>query len=246
MTHRTQSRQFVITLLASVAAITIGLWALQATATLTIGLTELVALGITFGLICIVVRRSLTLSRRSHGAEPVTIATWVTLGRACVLVIFTGLATAVIVADANQWVAAGLFAFGALFDAVDGAIARRTGSVTELGTRLDTEIDAVFVLVGAITVVALGNAPIAFLGVGVARYAFVGGIELRRHWGRPINELDPSRFRKATGATIMGTILVALAPIPGATVSWVIAAVVTVPILGHFLWDWLVVSGRID
>ncbi|MDN4613888.1 CDP-alcohol phosphatidyltransferase family protein [Leifsonia sp. F6_8S_P_1B] len=56
-------------------------------------------------------------------------------------------------------------------DAVDGWVARRTASVTELGARFDMEVDAFLLLVLGIAVApALG---VWVLAIGLLRYAFV-------------------------------------------------------------------------
>ncbi|MFC6753906.1 CDP-alcohol phosphatidyltransferase family protein, partial [Halorubrum tibetense] len=67
----------------------------------------------------------------------------------------------------------------------------------------------------------------------------------RRHRGLAVADLAPSQFRRATGAVIMSTVFLALLPVPGPELSRTIAWLVSVPVLAHFLWDWLSVSGRV-
>lgn len=187
------------------------------------------------------------IERNGHGREPerITIATRVTIGRAGVIALLGGFLFVEPTMEPIGWVPAGLFAAAALSDAVDGRIARITDSVTELGDRLDTEVDALTVLVGATMAVGYGNAPVAFLAVGLARYAFVVGIALRRVRGRPVYRLDSSQPRRLLGALAMAAVWIALLPIPGPTVSWAITTVVLLPFSLNFLRDWLVVSGRL-
>ena len=204
--------------------------------------------GIAAGFLAVVVvsRRTLARASETAGPQPITAATWVTLARGWLLIAFAGVVLTGPAGDAGAWVAAGLFAGAAALDAVDGAVARRRNAVSEFGGRLDTEMDALLVLAGTAAAVYDGSAPLVFLAVGLARYAFVAGIRLRRVRGLPVTALHPSQFRRATGAVVMTTAFLALAPVPGPTFSWWIAAVVSVPVLGHFGWDWLAVSGRID
>jgi phosphatidylglycerophosphate synthase len=80
-------------------------------------------------------------------------------------------------------------------DAVDGAVARRTGSVTELGGRFDMEVDAFLLLV-------LSVYDVRFVGwwvlaIGLMRYAFVACGMLR--WMRA--PLPPRYWRKVVAAT---------------------------------------------
>lgn len=68
-------------------------------------------------------------------------------------------------------------------DAVDGAVARRTGTVTARGGRWDMEVDSALLLIVSLAVAQF--APWA-LGIGLARYAFGIGGRLRPAWrGRP-------------------------------------------------------------
>ena len=201
---------------------------------------------VAFLAVAVVSRRTLSGARAAAGPQPITPATWVTFARAWLCIAFAGFLFTAPPGGATLWVPAGLFGLAAGLDAVDGALARRTDTVSELGGRLDTEIDALLVAVGVAVAVVEGTAPLVFLAVGIARYAFVAGSRWRRARGLPVAELPPSEFRRVTGATIMVTVLIALAPIPGATVSRWVAGAVSVPVLLHFAWDWLVVSGRVD
>ena len=203
--------------------------------------------GVAVGFLAVTVvsRRTVAHARKAAGPQPLTAATWVTLARGWLLIAFAGFLLADAPGGIGAWVPAGLFAAAAALDAVDGAVARRTDAVSELGGRLDTEIDALIVLAGTAAAVLGGRGSVLFLGVGLARYAFVAGIRLRRVRGLPVADLHPSQFRRATGAIVLTTALLALAPVPGATVSWWLTAVVSVPVLLHFGWDWLAVSGRV-
>lgn len=236
------SRTVVATALAT--AVIVGVLAVGWDGKPTLPYLSGVAVG--FLAVTFVSRRTLARAQKASGPQSLTAATWVTLARSWLLIAFAGFVLTDPPVGTGAWVPAILFASAALLDAVDGAVARRTDTVSELGGRLDTEIDSLLVLAGTTAAVVGRSAPLIFLVVGLARYAFVAGIRLRRFRGLPVVDLHPSQFRRATGVIVMTTAFLALAPVPGATVSWWIAAAVSVPVLLHFGWDWLAVSGRVD
>ena len=214
---------------------------------LTRGLTPRSLAGIAIGFVALtaVVVWTVTRTTESAGSQPLTVATWVTLARGWLLVPFAGLLFVAPVGETVAWISGGLFAVAALLDVVDGALARRTDSVSELGGRLDTEVDSLLVLLGAVAVVIAGSASVLFLAVGVARYAFVAGIRWRRARGLPVSELDPSQRRRITGALVMVVIWLAILPVLSDEASRTAATIGAVTVLAGFARDWLFVSGRI-
>lgn len=205
------------------------------------------ALGVTAVLavelaICV---RVLAVTRREVGRPRLTAATAVTIVRGSVLAVLGGMLLVEFPTGSASWLPAALFAIAAVLDAVDGQVARATDSVSALGSRLDTEMDALTVLVGATLAVSNGFAPAAFLAVGLARYAFVAGRHVRRRRGLAVFSLEPRLRRRALGATAMVTIWLALSPVPGRELSRLLAAAVLVPFLLNFARDWLAVTGRL-
>ncbi len=89
----------------------------------------------------------------------------------------------------------GLAAAALALDAVDGWVARRTGTATAFGARFDGEVDAF--LIAALSVYAATIYGPWVLAIGAARYAFLAG-ELSRPWMRV--PLPPRRWRKAVAA----------------------------------------------
>jgi phosphatidylglycerophosphate synthase len=81
--------------------------------------------------------------------------------------------------SAALWVATVL-----VLDGVDGWIARRRGLASEFGALLDTECDALLVLVCALLLYLQGRLPAFVLLPGVLRYFYVTGIELFPSGGR--------------------------------------------------------------
>lgn len=107
----------------------------------------------------------------------------------------------------RTWAVAGFAIPALVLDAVDGLVARSTGTSHPQGARLDMETDAA-VLLGLTVVLARTLTPNALV-IGAARYVFVAGSLLRPAWA---GELGPSRRRRII-AGLQGTALgVALAP----------------------------------
>ncbi|WP_281194688.1 CDP-alcohol phosphatidyltransferase family protein [Halorubrum sp. F4] len=232
----------------------VALWAvptgLGAAGLLAVGLPTVGLGGVALGgaVALAAIRVAAGRARESGGREPVTAATAVTILRASALALLGAYlvvdptATA---AGGNGWLAGALFAVAAGGDAVDGAVARATDAVTELGAELDVEVDGATVLVGAAVAVVAGAAPVVFLAVGLARPAFAYGLRRRRRRGLPTHDLRPSRLRRPIGAATMLATWLALSPVPGEGASRLFAAAVTVPVVASFVRDWLVASGRL-
>jgi phosphatidylglycerophosphate synthase len=94
-----------------------------------------------------------------------------------------------------------LAAVALVLDAVDGQVARRTGTTSALGARFDMEIDSVLVLVLSVFVGwSLGW---WVLAIGLARYAFVAAA-----WALPwMRTALPPRFSRKTVAATQGIVL---------------------------------------
>jgi phosphatidylglycerophosphate synthase len=73
------------------------------------------------------------------------------------------------------WVAA-IVALGAVTDLLDGFIARRTGTQTEIGALLDPLCDRVFVFLGLVSFLPTGNLDWAGFVILILRDIFTGGV----------------------------------------------------------------------
>jgi phosphatidylglycerophosphate synthase len=93
-------------------------------------------------------------------------------------------------------------------DFVDGLVARRTGTSSDAGARLDMEMDAALLLV--LSVIATQSLGWWVLAVGGMRYLFVAA-----SWVRPrlTGELEFSSFRRVVAAVQGITLAAALAPV---------------------------------
>lgn len=151
---------------------------------------------------------------------PPTPADLVTLARGAVVLLAGGLVLAALAAGGGPrtWWVAGLGALAWVGDALDGHVARRTGTASARGAVLDSSVDGALVLVLALAVAPV--APWALLG-GLLLPAFVL-VQLRRPgWRRP---LPPSRRRRLLGGLLTGTLVAACVPLwPPAVVQLALA-----------------------
>ncbi len=95
-----------------------------------------------------------------------------------------------------------LAAVALALDAVDGRIARHTGTVSQLGARFDMEVDAFLILVLSL-LVARSLGPWVLV-IGAMRYAFVASARLMSWLREPL----PPSFARKTVAAVQGIILV--------------------------------------
>ncbi|CAM3793313.1 CDP-alcohol phosphatidyltransferase family protein [Kibdelosporangium persicum] len=113
-------------------------------------------------------------------------------------------------------------------DAIDGQIARRTGSATPLGARFDMEVDAFLILILSVFV-AHSLGPWVLL-IGAMRYVFVAA-----SWALPwLNKALPHSMARKTVAAMQGIILVAAAS--GLFPVWT-SSLITAVALGALLWS---------
>ncbi|MER5224999.1 CDP-alcohol phosphatidyltransferase family protein [Streptomyces flaveus] len=170
------------------------------------------------------------LARALHRTRPRSFgpANRVTLGRATLVAGVTAL-----VADSFQspppvTLLVALTAVALILDAVDGKVARRTGSSTALGARFDMEVDAFLILVLSVYVsTQLG--PWVLL-IGGMRYAFVAAARFMP-WLNAA--LPPSTGRKTVAALQGVALLVAGAGI----LPYVLTFATVVLALGSLTWS---------
>jgi phosphatidylglycerophosphate synthase len=131
----------------------------------------------------------------------------------------------------------GLGVVALALDAVDGAVARRTATVSALGARFDMEVDAFLILV--LSVYVMGSVGAWVLAIGAMRYAFVAAT-----WALPWmrGSLPPRYWRKVVAA-IQGVVLVVAAAdvLPGPVAAAAVAAslILLVESFGHdVVWLW--------
>ncbi|MFC7175650.1 CDP-alcohol phosphatidyltransferase family protein [Halosegnis marinus] len=179
------------------------------------------------------------------GAEATTlgVANGITLARGGMYALVAGFLLVVPPAgDPWRWLPALLYGAGAALDAVDGAVARRVGTPTRLGERLDMGFDTLGFLVAPLVAVAWGRLPVWYLSLSAARYCYRLGCALHVRRGGTLRPLPESRVRRPLAGVQMAFIAVALAPVVPVAVVEAAAAVVLVPSLAVFCRDFLVVT----
>lgn len=180
-------------------------------------------------------------SFRAVALGRVTAANAVTLLRGAGL---AGLAAFLVVEPANAWLPAAVYGVVAALDRVDGALARHFDAVTDLGTALDREYDALSLSVGPLVAAAVTGAPLWFAAVGLVRVPHIAHLEIRRRRGLPVGDLPPSRLRRPLAGGAMVATALLLAPGLGPLAREAIALVVGGPFLLRYGADWLAaVSG---
>src|SRR3954469_12818498 len=120
-------------------------------------------------------------------------------------------------------------------DAVDGWVARRTGTVSPFGARFDLETDAALLLV--LSAYVARDAGLWVLAVGLARYVFVAA-KVPLPWLR--GQAPPRPWCKVVAA-LQGIVLVVVAsgllPDAAATAALLVALALLTESFGHEAWD---------
>ena len=170
---------------------------------------------------------------RAGGMSP---ADWVTLTRASLAVGVAALVAASFGEHVQVAVLLSLTSVALVLDAVDGWVARRTGTEGALGARFDGEVDAFLILVLSVYVARSAGAWV--LAIGLARYAFfVAGWPLP--WMRA--PLPPRYWRKVVAATEGIVLAIAASDVlPSAPIqaALVVALVILAESFGRDVW-WL-------
>jgi len=160
--------------------------------------------GVIYGVITAAV---LTHGLIDQGADKLGPAGRVTLSRATLVGGVAALVTDSFNGSISPVVLVSLAAVALALDAVDGWVARRTGTMSTLGARFDMEVDAFLILVLA-GYVALSFGLWWVLAIGAARYVFVAAGWLLP-WMR--GSLAPRYWRKVVAA-VQGVVLAVAAP----------------------------------
>lgn len=172
------------------------------------------------------------------------LANAVTVGRGLLYAATAGFLLLAPSTPAIRWAPGLCYGAGAALDFIDGRLARRTDTETELGGRLDHAFDTLGFLVAPLVGVLWGRLPIVYLSLSAARYLFRAGLWWRRTTGRPVAPLPESPLRRRLAAMQMAVIAIALPPVLPAELVHPAATIALVPSLAVFGRDWLAVSNR--
>jgi phosphatidylglycerophosphate synthase len=170
-------------------------------------------------------------------AERLGPAGWVTLARATMALGVAALTADSFVHAVSVPLLVGLATVALALDYVDGEVARRTGTASELGARLDGEVDAFLILALSVYVAPIAGAWV--LAIGAARYVF-----LAAGWVLPWMRAQlPRRDWRKTVAATQGIVLAVAAadalPLVLVQVALLIALVMLAESFGRdVLWLW--------
>jgi phosphatidylglycerophosphate synthase len=155
--------------------------------------------GVGYGLIMWAV---LTRGLHNVGLRALGPADWVTLTRATLVGCVAALTADSFRREASAGVLVAIAALAWVLDAVDGRVARRTGTSSVLGARFDMEVDALLILVLSVYVARSVGAWV--LAIGAMRYAFVVATWACGWMRAPL----PPRFWRKFVAASQGIVLV--------------------------------------
>jgi phosphatidylglycerophosphate synthase len=205
------------------------------------GTAGLGAVGWVTGLVTGSAAAALLVSARRRSDQPAIFpADWVTLTRLLLIAGVTGLVADSFSRPASITALVTLSAVALALDAVDGQVARRTGTATALGTRIDGEADAFLILVLSIAVSQDYGAWV--LVIGAARYAFLLAGLLIPWLRAPL----PPRFWRKVVAAVQGVVLtVAASGVTSRLVGMIAVAVALLLLAESFGRDviWLYRAG---
>ncbi|WP_394551823.1 CDP-alcohol phosphatidyltransferase family protein [Agromyces sp. MMS24-JH15] len=147
----------------------------------------------------------LVVGLRRDGSSRLGWANAVTATRSALVALIAGLVVASFVAPIPTPLLIGVTVPALALDAVDGWVARRTGTATEFGARFDMEVDAFLLLVlSAYVAQGLGT---WVLAIGLMRYAFAAA-----GWVHPwLRAKLPYRYWRKVVAALQGIALAAAA-----------------------------------
>ena len=173
---------------------------------------------------------------------------WVTWLRVIALGMLIGILGQLQLAHVYPWGACGLYCWVMLLDAVDGAAARASGTVSDFGARLDNHTDALGMLAASLLAVYLEALPVGYLALSGCYLLFHAGLAFRARIGLLVfrdRMMNSFHNRYFAGAHM---VVLALALIPGSDPVLVAWAGMTglVLLLLCFGRDWLMVTGAVE
>lgn len=142
------------------------------------------------------------------------------------------------------WLPGTLYGIAAILDRVDGSVAQRSGTISLLGKQLDTEMDALGLLIAPLLAVICGKFHWSFLAVSAAYYIFIAGLNWRKYKNLPVFPLPSSALRRTLAGFQMGFASLALLPAFSTEITRCLGVIFMIPILMGFLVDWFAVCGH--
>jgi phosphatidylglycerophosphate synthase len=184
---------------------------------------------------------ALLVTARMRSDQPAILPPdWVTLTRAVLIAGVAGLVADSFSRPVSITALVTISTVALVLDAVDGLVARRTGTATPLGTRIDGEVDAFLILLLSIAVSQRYGSWV--LAIGAARYALLLAGWLIPWLAAPL----PPRYWRKVVAAVQGIVLtVAASGVPARPVGMIAVAVALLLLAESFGRDviWLYRAG---
>lgn len=190
--------------------------------------------GVAYGLVTCV---ALTHGLDRAGAPGLGRADVVTLVRATLVGGVAALVTHSLRAEVPVAVVVTTAAVALVLDAVDGRVARRTGTASRFGARFDMEVDAFLILVLSVSVAAMLGPWV--LAIGAMRYAYVAAGWILPWLRRPV---PPRHWRKVVAAVQGVTLTTVASGLLPTTVSVAAVAVALALLIESFGRDVLTLA----
>jgi phosphatidylglycerophosphate synthase len=183
---------------------------------------------------------SLALARGCSfwGIERLGPADWVTLVRAALALGVAALVADSFAASVPVALLVSLASVALVLDAVDGRIARRTGTTSALGERMDGEVDAFLIL--ALSVYVARSTGAWVLAIGAMRYAFLAAGYAFPWLRAPLPERYWRKFVCATQGVVLTVVAAGVLPSALADAALVVALVLLAESFGRDVWwSWI-------
>ncbi len=209
----------------------------------------LIQAGLLWLLVIKVISQQLELNRPSQKQpiyENLGWANRLTILRGFLIAFTGGFILQLDISDKALLIPAFSYLIAAIIDRLDGYLARITKHESLLGIQLDTEFDALGLLIAPLLAVWIGQIHWSYLLVSAAYYLFQSGLYWRNRQQKPVYQLPLNMSRRAVAGFQMGFLAVVLWPILAPPATTIAGFAFMLPLLGGFVIDWLIVSGRIN
>jgi CDP-diacylglycerol--glycerol-3-phosphate 3-phosphatidyltransferase len=178
------------------------------------------------------------------------VANWLTIGRGFLIAALGGFLfqeSPGSVAGSNWliWVPGAIYTIAAVLDYVDGFLARAMRSETRLGEWLDTQIDALSLLVAPILAIGYDRLPSYYIGASLAYYIFQAHLWHRKKSNGRVIKIKPHPAKRMIAGFQMGLVATALLPIFPRPALTVAATIFMIPLLAGFIRDAFVSAGHV-
>lgn len=143
------------------------------------------------------------------------------------------------------WVPGLVYTIASLTDLLDGRIARKRGETTDLGAKLDVEVDSVGILIAFLLGAKLGQLPVGLVAAGALFYLYRLVVWGWARSGRPVYPLPDRPWRSIIGGFEVGFLCVMLWPVFEPPYTTAAGIAVVIPVVLSFAWDGLVATGAL-